>query len=203
MKIQSIQLPKIIKNVLITAPLLVASQTMKAQQSELQSDVFIKSETPAPIEVADSMLMSPELVVAGKLVYPAIVVDISEGRLYHYDYDTNLKDVYPIASGKKSTPTRPALKKINAIEKYPYSNAPKSTKRYKNPNDYGTHLLNLSKVDPETGNIIGNDGQFIHGTFKPESIGKRSSKGCIRVQNDVIDALASSLTPGQYVLIRE
>ena len=114
-----------------------------------------------------------------------------------------LDDVYPIASGKSSTPTKPALKVITGIEEYDYKSAPKSTKRYKNPKDYGTHLLNLSIVDPKTGKIIGSDGQFIHGTFKPECIGKKVSKGCIRVNNDVIDMLAENLEIGQYVLIRE
>ena len=203
MKIQRIQLPRLVKNVLITAPLLMATQTAKSQQLETPKDVFVKSEIEAPIEVPDSMLMSPELNVAGKDIYPALVVDISEGRLYHYDNDTHLKEVYPITSGKKSTPTKPALKIINGIEEYPYKAAPKATKRYKKPNDYGTHLLNLSIIDPKTGNVIGNDGQFIHGTFKPSSIGKKVSKGCVRVHNEVIDTLASTLKAGQYVLIKE
>lgn len=204
MKVQSIQLPKIIRNIAITAPLLLASPIVNGQNIKtLQKDEFIKSEEFQPIEIADSMFMSPELTVGDKTVYPAIVVNLSEGRLYHYDYDTYLYDVYPIASGKTSTPTKSGLRIINNIENYPYNEAPKSTKRYKNPNDYGTHILNLSIVDPKTGEITGNDGQYIHGTFKPDSIGKKVSKGCIRVQNEVIDFLAETLKAGQYVLIKE
>ena len=204
MKVQSIQLPKIIRNIAITAPLLLASPIVNGQNIKtLQKDEFIKSEEFQPIEIADSMFMSPELTVGDKTVYPAIVVSLSEGRLYHYDYDTYLYDVYPIASGKTSTPTKSGLRIINNIENYPYNEAPKSTKRYKNPNDYGTHILNLSIVDPKTGEITGNDGQYIHGTFKPDSIGKKVSKGCIRVQNEVIDFLAETLKAGQYVLIKE
>ncbi len=205
MQIKSIQIPKIMKNLAVVTPLLLATQTIKPQKIEgLQQDVFVRTEAVKDeLKVADSMLMSPELIVAGEAIYPAVVVDLSEGRLYHYDFDTCLNDVYPIASGKKSTPTKPALKVINSIEKYPYTEAPKTTKRFRNPDDYGTYLLNLSKIDPETGLVVGNDGQFIHGTFEPESIGKRVSKGCIRVHNDVIETLANSLKSGQYVLIRE
>lgn len=205
MKIQNIQLPKIIKSLAIATPLLLASPAIRAQQIETnQQDVFIKTVAPKDKKIiADSLFMSPELIVGGKEIYPAIVVDLSEGQLYHYDYDTYLKEIYPIASGKTTTPTKTGLRIINNIEKYPYKNAPKSTKRYNNPDDYGTHLLNLSIVDPKTGDIIGNNGQFIHGTNKPNSIGQKASKGCIRVQNEVIDKLASSLEAGQYVLIKE
>lgn len=205
MKIQSIQLPKLVKSIAVAAPLLLAAPAIKAQSmNDLQQDVFVKTEeVKDDIEIADSMLMSPEILVGDRIVYPAIVVSLSEGRLYHYDNDTYLYNLYPIASGKTSTPTKPGLRIINKIEKYPYSDAPRMTKRYKNPNDYGTHILNLSVVDPDTGNIVGNNGQYIHGTFNPSSIGKRVSKGCIRVQNEVIDTLAQTLSVGHYVLIKE
>ena len=205
MKIQSIQLPKIVKALAVATPLLMASPAIKAQSLEgVSEDVFIRSEEISDdVKIPEEMLMSPELSVGGETVYPAIVVSLSEGRLYYYDYDTYLYDFYPIASGKTSTTTKPGLRLINNIEKYPYSDAPKDTKRYKNPDDYGTYILNLSVVDPETGNITGNNGQYIHGTFNPNSIGKKVSKGCIRVHNDVIEHLAYVLEEGQYVLIKE
>lgn len=198
-----VQIPKVARNIAFATPLLFASTIVNAQQNSLQQDVFEKSEEFMMNCVADSMLVSPEVQMGKDIIYPAVVVDLSEGRLYHYDLGGNLQEVFPIASGKKSTPTQPGLKIINGIEKYPYSTAPKATKRYKNPNDYGTHLLNLSDVDPKTGEIIGSNGQFVHGTFKRDSIGTKASKGCVRVYNEVIDYLATELEKGQYILIRE
>lgn len=203
MKVLNVHIPRIVKNIAVTAPLMLATPLLKAQSQELQADVFEKTESVELINSADSTLLSPGVIVGDDLVYPAVVVDLSEGRLYHYDYDGYLRDVYPIASGKSTTPTIPGLRIISDIEAYPYKNAPKTTKRYKNPNDYGTHLLNLSIVDQKTGEITGSNGQFIHGTFKPSSIGNKVSKGCVRVNNDAIDTLAKSLSKGQYVLIME
>ena len=203
MKILNLQAPKLVKSLMLTTPLLLATPSLRAQSIELQQDVFYKSNELFIEEPADSILLSPEVKVANDTIYPAVVVDISEGKLYHYDYDGYLEDVYTIASGKKSTPTKTGLRIINNIEQYPYKEAPKTTKRSQKPNDYGTHLINLSIVDTKTGKIIGSDGQFIHGTFNPNSIGKKVSKGCVRVHNDVIDYLATQLEKGQYVLFRE
>lgn len=203
MKIMNIQPQKFVKSLALVTPLLLTTPALKAQTFELKQDSFYKSNELLIEEPADSMLLSPEVKVANDTIYPAIVVDISERKLYHYDYDGYLEEVYPIASGKKSTPTKSGLRIINSIEQYPYKNAPKTTKRSKKPNDYGTHLINLSNVDTKTGKIIGSDGQFIHGTFNPNSIGKTVSKGCVRVHNDVIDYLATQLEKGQYVLFRD
>lgn len=203
MRILSIQAPRVIKSLAIAAPLLLASPIMKAHKFQAEQDVFVKTEACPCDSIDKEMLCSPVVEVANDTIYPAVVVDISEGKLYHYNLGAYLEDVYPIASGKKSTPTKPALKVITGIEKYPYKSAPKATKRYKNPNDYGTYLLNLSNIDLATGKITGSDGQFIHGAFNPESIGKKVTKGCVRVNNDVIEILADRLSVGQYVLIRE
>lgn len=202
----NVHLPRVMKNFAIAAPLMFAATTMNAYNQTHQSytsDVFVKSEEVSTDSIDESMYISPEVQVGEEIIYPAVVVDLSEGRLYYYDYGADLEEVYPIASGKASTPTIPGLKIITGIEEYPYKTAPKSTKRYKNPNDYGTHLLHLSDVDMNTGKIVGSNGQFIHGTFKRDSIGKKASNGCVRVQNEVIDFLATRLEEGQYVLIRE
>ena len=200
----NVQIPRVVQSFMIAAPLLMSNNIIRAQQVSDGKDVFIKSqEICAAIEGKDPMEFSPEVEVANDIIFPAVVVDLSEKRLYHYDYDGYLKDVYPVAIGKSSTPTKTGLRMINNIEKYPYSAAPKTTKRAKNPRDYGTHLLNLSIVDTETGRLTGNNGQYIHGTNNPNSIGKSASKGCIRVYNHVIDTLAKNLSKKQYVLIRE
>ncbi len=199
----NVQIPRVIKSMAISAPLLLTAQAINAQQTNQEKDVFIKSqEICASIEGNDSTEFSPELKVGKDVIYPSIVVDLSEKRLYHYDYDGYLKDVYPIAAGKPSTPTKPGLKVITDIENYPYKNA-YGTKRKKNPNDYGNHVLRLKNVDKKTGCIIGEDGQYIHGTFNRKSIGKSVSKGCVRVYNEVIDTLSYQLDKGLFVLIKE
>lgn len=203
MKVLNVQIPRLVKTLAVTAPLLLATPLMKAQQFETTQDVFVKTSDIKDSEIADSLFLSPEVIVAGEPVYPAVVVDLSENRLYHYDYDGCLKDVHSIASGKRSTPTKPGLRVITNIEEYPYKSAGKATKRRKNPNDYGPFVICLANVDMKTGKIIGSDGQFLHGTNNPSSIGKNVSKGCVRVNNEVIEELAKYLDINQYVLIKE
>ena len=102
----------------------------------------------------------------------------------------------------KSVPVA-AIRSRADIENYPYSKAPKQTKRHQSPNDYGPRVIVLGIVDTKTGEIIGFNGEFIHGTNKPESIGKNESKGCARMNNDEVKELAAKLEIGQYILIKE
>ena len=60
-----------------------------------------------------------------------------------------------------------------------------------------------NKEDEETGKITGSNGEFIHGTDKPDSVGKSQSKGCVRLNNADVENLAEWLMVGQYVLIKE
>lgn len=67
---------------------------------------------------------------------------------------------------------------------------------------YGPFALGLSGYTDSPGAIDfrGGDGALaIHGTNDPSSIGRRVSHGCIRVPNDVITFLASTLPMGTPV----
>ena len=145
----------------------------------------------------------PDVKIAGEDKKAAIVVDLSENRLYRYKEDGEAFEVYSIASGAKSTPTSTGLRQVSHIETYPYKTAPKSTKRYKNPKDYGPNILILNIIDPETGKSQGSNGEFIHGNRNPSSIGKYASHGCMRMDNDVIKQLAKEVKPGSYVIIQK
>ena len=197
------QIPNLVKSVAVVAPLMFASVSMNAKNMPPERDVFVKSQKTELVEVPDSMLNSPEVAVGDDVIYPAVVVDLSEGLLYHYDLEGYLYDAYPIAQGKSTTPTKPGLRVVTGIEKYPYSTANKSTKRSKNPGAYGPYTVCLANVDTKTGKITGSDGQFIHGTNQPNTIGKKLSKGCVRLENEQVSKLVENLYKEQYVLIRE
>lgn len=47
----------------------------------------------------------------------------------------------------------------------------------------------------------GHKGIGIHGTHKPEMLGKRDSEGCIRVENDVINRLKDLVGPGTVIIV--
>jgi lipoprotein-anchoring transpeptidase ErfK/SrfK len=74
-----------------------------------------------------------------------------------------------------------------------------------NENDngaYGPFALGLSAHSDTLSEFAGGDGQIgMHGTNEPWSIGQSVSHGCVRVPNDVITQLATSLSLGTPVTI--
>ena len=204
MKISAIQAPKIIKTMFVATPLMFAAPLVAAVSNPLNVDTFEKTtQKEKSIFVHNENSLSPCIKVGDGEVYPAVVVDKSENKLYFYDLDGYLDSEFSVGLCKPSTPTDAGLRIITSIEDYPYEKAPAKTKRHRSPDEYGPKVICLGIVDPETGEITGYNGEFIHGTDKPESIGKNQSKGCVRLNNADVENLAEWLSVGQYVLIRE
>lgn len=187
----------------------IGGANLKAQNT-LENDYFIKTEIKSNDGLKDYPLLAdiasipvPIFEMAGEYKFASAVVDLSQNKLYHYDSNGNLLSIYPVASGKHSTPTKAGIRKIINIESYPYRNAPENSKRYKNPSDYGPKIIILAIIDQQTGEISGYNGQYLHGTNNPSSIGKYASKGCIRMHNKTIKELSTKLKKGQYIIIKE
>lgn len=204
MKVGSISTPHFIKKIVVATPLLLSPITGGGIANYHAADIFEKT-TPQEkiIMVHDENVLSPKIKVGKEYIRPTVIVDKSENELYLYDSKGYLKSSFSVGLGKKTTPTKIGLRKVVGIESYPYKNAPKQTKRHQFPNDYGPKVIVLGIVDPKTGEVTGFNGEFIHGTNKPESIGKNESKGCVRMNNEEVKQLATELEIGQYVLIRE
>lgn len=148
---------------------------------------------------------SPLITIAGEEKTAGIVVDVTENKLFRYDSLGCVIDGYIVASGKigrsgKSI-TDLGIRQVDHVENYPYQDA-YGTKRKRNPNDYGPNVLYLVTINPETGACEGSNGEFIHGNNNPSSLGKHSSKGCIRMENEVIYKIAREIENGTYVLIK-
>jgi lipoprotein-anchoring transpeptidase ErfK/SrfK len=68
--------------------------------------------------------------------------------------------------------------------------------------DYGPFAAGLSGFSTKYSEFAGGDGQIgIHGTNDPASIGQAVSHGCVRVPNDVITLLATTVPIGTPVTI--
>jgi L,D-transpeptidase ErfK/SrfK len=106
-----------------------------------------------------------------------IVVSLSQRRLYLYE-NNHLKKSYPVGIGKILSRT-PAGDFI-IVNKQPNPGGP-----------YGAMWMGLSKRH-----------YGVHGTNNPASIGKRVSKGCIRMYNHDVLELASIVPLGTHVFIR-
>lgn len=147
----------------------------------------------------------PTITIKGKKHNATIVVDVDGNKLYRYDANGNIHDGYHIATGvigrSGKSITHKGLRRIDHIEKYPYRSAVGS-KRQKSPDAFGPNVLYLTIVDPKTGNILGSNGEFIHGNNDASSIGKHASHGCMRMDNEVIKKFAKEVPVGGYVLIQ-
>lgn len=144
---------------------------------------------------------SPSVEINGIEHIAKIVVDLSKNILYKYNDFGDAERAYLVASGKPSSPTDTGVRVVTHVETYPYRTAPYSTKRRRNPKAYGPKIICLDKVDPLTGERS-RTGEFIHGNNNPASIGKYASLGCIRMDNEVIKALAKEVKRGDIVLIK-
>ncbi|WP_141434033.1 L,D-transpeptidase [Bacillus sp. 03113] len=107
-----------------------------------------------------------------------IDVNVSTLKLRLFDGNKILK-TYPISVGKILTPT-------------PSGNYKIINKQYNPGGPFGQLWMGLSK--PHYG---------IHGTNNPSSIGKRVSKGCIRMQNRDVKELSSMVPVGTNVYIHK
>lgn len=67
---------------------------------------------------------------------------------------------------------------------------------------YGPYAFGLSGYSETLTEFAGGDGQIgIHGTNDPDSIGQAVSHGCLRLPNDVVEALATVMPLGTPVHI--
>lgn len=106
-----------------------------------------------------------------------IEIDLSERRLYHYTDDKVAKS-YPVGIGKMLS--RSPIGEYLIVNKEPNPGGP-----------YGAYWMGLSKRH-----------YGIHGTNRPSSIGKRVSRGCIRMKNTDVLELAELIPVGTQVIIR-
>lgn len=67
---------------------------------------------------------------------------------------------------------------------------------------YGPYVLPLSGYSESIDVINGGEAVIaIHGTNRPESVGRAASLGCLRLDNDTVTALAQLIAPGTPVVI--
>lgn len=123
-------------------------------------------------------------------VFDAIDIDLTARRLrWQRNGETVLET--PIAIGAPDTPTPTGRFYITDLLDTPDGGA------------YGPYAAGLAAHSDTLSEFGSGDGQIgIHGTNDPSSIGQAVSHGCIRVPNDVITRLVTTLQLGTPVTIR-
>jgi LysM repeat protein len=104
---------------------------------------------------------------------------------------------FAIGIGRSDTPTPLGLFKVSTKLEKPTYYPPPSDSDHRRPipaghpdNPLGTRWIEIGL------------GYGIHGTIDPNSIGKETSRGCIRMRNEDVEELYDMVTEGSRVLIR-
>ena len=207
-----INIINITKTIALTSMLSVASlkqaNSSQIYSLEMQQDTFERTITPQGVKDTTILRLAPkpDIVINGKKKKAGIVVDLSTNILYRYDKDGNPINAYLIASGKKSTPTDKGVRIVTHKETFPYRGAPRRSKRRRAPRDYGPMIICLNKINPKTGEQS-STGEFIHGCRSYEKTFELTpdryvSHGCMRMDNEVIKALAPTVEKGEIIIIK-
>ena len=59
----------------------------------------------------------------------------------------------------------------------------------------------MEKIHPLTGQTS-STGEFLHGNANSKTLGMYVSKGCMRMDNEVIKKIASETKPGDLIIIK-
>ena len=117
-------------------------------------------------------------------------VSLSRHELRVYDLDT-LVETYPIGVGTDATPTPGGVFSVTELIEPT------------NPDGlYGPYAFGLTGFSATLTEYAGGEATIgIHGTDEPDSVGRDTSHGCIRLRNDDITELAGLLPLGTPVRI--
>lgn len=119
-----------------------------------------------------------------------IEVHLAEYELRAYQGDELILEA-PVGLAKENFPTPPGEYYITDLVQPPDPDTV-----------YGTFAYGLSGYSEVLTTFNGGDGQLgIHGTNKPDSIGKNDSHGCVRLRNEDIEKLVPLLPLGTPVSI--
>ncbi|MBM4762218.1 L,D-transpeptidase [Bacillus sp. B15-48] len=124
---------------------------------------------------------------------PFLVVNKSTNELA-FIHENQIKRVFPVATGRSQDLTPEGIFTITVKAVNPYyrkKNIPGGDPE----NPLGTRWIGFDAEETD-GRIYG-----IHGTNRPDSIGKYISQGCIRLHNEGVEFLFNHIPLGTKILI--
>ncbi len=154
--------------------------------------------------IAGTKILVPTRFVLPKAPRKGIVINLAELRLYYYPPNSNTVQTYPIGIGRQGWETPTGTLKIIQRKKDPAWRVPASVWA-----DAAENGIVLPKVvPPGPDNPLGQyalrlsrPNYLIHGTNKPNGVGRRVSAGCIRMYPEDIKRMYSQVSINTPVTI--
>ncbi len=149
-----------------------------------------------------------EVKIPGRRLLPdaareGIVVNLSELRLYYYS-EEGVVETYPISVGREEFSTPVGVTKTTVKVKDPAWSPPASMRREAAERGEPAPEVVPPGPDNPLGShaiLLGIPSYLIHGTNKPEGVGMRVSRGCIRMFPEDIESLYERVPSGTKVNI--
>ncbi|MGO1432009.1 MAG: L,D-transpeptidase family protein, partial [Halomonas sp.] len=149
-----------------------------------------------------------EVVIPAQYILPpaareGVVVNLSELRLYYYPADKpGIVETYPVSVGREEFATPVGITRTTVKVKDPAWAPPSSMRREAAARGEPAPSI----VPPGPNNPLGEHAillampsYLIHGTNRPEGVGMRVSRGCIRMYPEDIESLYERLPSGTQV----
>lgn len=182
------------------------------QTGVIDQKTFAELERVAPAK--GETIWSPSYAVKDATVVPSnllpngerakVVVDLSENRLFLYDKNNDVKQVFSVAVGKISAATGKSITSVGYKQVDSMVGNPSwlGEQLYKVPDIFGPKLVGLGEYNPETGHVK-NAPFEIHGTNNENSIGDDASSGCVRMLNEAVKDVYAEMKKGDRVYFKE
>ncbi len=149
-----------------------------------------------------SVLVLPEKHLLPKDAGPGIMVNLGDLRVYYFPPDGGAPQSWPISVGREAYETPIGIERVTELTKNP-TWIPTKSYHADNP---GTPYSFPPGPDNPLGDYrirVGWDGYAIHGTNKPEGLGRRVSRGCVRMYPADVEQFFQMLKVGVPVAITD
>ena len=167
---------------------------VEANSGVNERSIFV---TGTPLKIGTQFMLPP-------VPRKGIVINLAEMRLYYYPPGTDQVMTFPVGIGKvgKTIPIRNT--KIVRKTTNPTWTPPADIRKF--DEEQGIQLPKVVGAGPDNplgpyGIYLGIPTYLIHSTIYPESIGRRASFGCIRMNESDIREFYPIVTPGTPVEI--
>lgn len=204
-------LPDVSDNIIGEVRIVKVSPDESIYSIARENDVGITELLAANPQISGTHLKSgAKIIIPTARVLPdaphsGIIINLPEMRLYYFPPYRAVVMTFPIGIGREGWETPIQQTSVLSKEEAPFWYPPDSIREYSWRNK-GV-LLN-KVVPPGPDNPLGDyaihltlTGYLIHSTNQPNSVGKRSSSGCIRMYPEDIEQLFYQVNPGTPVYI--
>ncbi|MGM0857024.1 MAG: L,D-transpeptidase family protein [Pseudomonadota bacterium] len=149
-----------------------------------------------------------EVIIPSRYILPpvereGIVINLSELRLYYYPADKpGIVETYPVSVGREEFATPVGKTKTTVKVKDPAWSPPASMRR--EAAERGEPAPSVVPPGPDNplgrhAILLGLPSYLIHGTNRPDGVGMRVSRGCIRMYPEDIESLFERVPSGTPV----